>query len=156
MIAAWQPTAIIAVRLSLCGDSFTEKRLEHYAKRLGYVVVATIDTDEISDLWMNVTSLQPDAVITLDETHIEHCDATRLCDLITLDPEAQYSKGHYERLQTGGRPEHLLPKRIPGASGLAPHPNHARPRATTAADWNRLVPAILGALRARNKTAHTT
>lgn len=154
-------TAIIAIRPSLLGDgaAFREKQLEHYATRLGYTVLATIDTDVIPDLWMMLTKWHPDAVITLDEAHIQLAESMRLADVITLTPEAVHSQDRYERLDTDDQrpaPDHRLPKRIPGASGLTPHPNDAQGRAATTADWNRLIPALLGALRARAETAHAT
>ncbi|MQY23002.1 hypothetical protein [Nocardia macrotermitis] len=151
-------TAIIAVRPSLCGAGleFAERQLLRRADRLGYVVLAVVDTDAIRELWMMLTKWHPDAVITLSENHIHHlADVTRLVDVITMTPEAVHTREGYERLnvdaeQVPGRP---LPKRIPGASGLAPHPRAERPRAATAEDWGRLLPALLGVLRGRADTA---
>jgi hypothetical protein len=152
-------TAIIAIRPSLCGEvvQFREKQLERFAARLGYTVLAIIDTDVIPDLWMPLTKWHPDAVITLAETHIQLAEVTRVCEVITSIPEAMHYRDGYELLGDTQRPlpDGTLPQRIPGASGLAPHPG-APPRAATTADWTRLVPAILGVLRARDESARAT
>jgi hypothetical protein len=96
-------------------------------------------------------------VITLAETHIRLAEVTRVCDVITSIPEALHSRDGYELLGDSQRllPDGPLPQRIPGASGLAPHPG-APPRAATTADWTRLVPAILGVLRARDESGRAT
>lgn len=152
-------TAIIAIRPSLCGEvvQFREKQLERYAARLGYTVLAIIDTDVIPDLWMPLTKWRPDAVITLAEAHIQLAEVTRMCDVITSAPEALHSRDGYELLGDNRHPspDDPLPQRIPGASGLTPYPG-APPRAATTEDWTRLVPAILGVLRARDESARKT
>ena len=96
-----EPAAIIAIRPSLCGGSsrFVEKRLEHFATRLGYTVLATIDTDVIPNLTMPLAKWRLDAVIVLNEAHIALDDVTRWCEVLTLEPEAMYSADRYERLR---------------------------------------------------------
>jgi hypothetical protein len=157
-------TAIIAIRPSRCGDGFQfrEKQLEHLASRLGYTVLATIDTDVIPNFTMVLTSWRPDVVITPDEDHIQLTDVRRLCDVITLNPEALYRGDRYELLSPDAddlRTRHAdrpLPQRIPGASGLTPVSNSTQARAATTADWSQLAPALTGARRGRDEVARDT
>ncbi len=154
------PTAIVAFRSSLRGgDDLLEKRLEHYADRLGYTVLAVFDTDVIHDLWMVLTKWSPDAVITVNEAHIDLAEAARLCAVVTLIPEAMYSGDRYDLLQPGPDEQstnHLLPRRIPGASGLTSRPSDPKLVAPTAADWDRVVRILAGARRARDEIARAT
>ncbi|MQY19350.1 hypothetical protein [Nocardia macrotermitis] len=157
-----EPTAIIAIRPSLCGEmfEFRLKQLERYADRLAYRVLAVFDTDKTPNLWLPITKWQPDAVITLDENHIQLTEVARISDVITLLPEAQYSQGRYELLDpnNAGDANPTLPQRNPGASGLVPHPNSMRPvpaRAVTATDWGQVLRILLGVRRARTTAPPT-
>lgn len=95
-----EPTAIVAFKPSLCHgySELIELRLCRLAARLGYEVLAVIDTDRIPNITIVVTNFDLDAVVIPAESHIELPEVIRLCDVITSTPEAMYSQGNYELL----------------------------------------------------------
>jgi hypothetical protein len=99
-----EPAALAAISPTLAQNqrSALEARIRHLAARLGYELVDVVDVDTVPDLAELVRQRDVDAVITPTTEHLPLAAIARLCEVITVVPEAMHWRdGHFELLNPG-------------------------------------------------------
>jgi hypothetical protein len=96
-----EPAALGAISTALAGHEreLLADRIRKLADRLGYDLLDVVDPDAVPDLELAVRDLDVDAVITPACEHLDPARLARVCEVITLIPEAiHYRDGHRENL----------------------------------------------------------
>jgi hypothetical protein len=116
-----EPAALAAISPALARSQrqVLEARIRALAARLGYELLNVIDVDTVPDLAQLVRRLDVDAVITPTTEHLPLAALARLCEVITVTPEAMHWRdGHHEL---------LTPEESQGSRGAGPSPSASVP-----------------------------
>lgn len=96
-----EPAALGAIRTALAGHEreLLTARIRKLADRLGYELLGVVDPDTVGDLELTVRDLDVDAVIAPACEHLDLVRLARVCEILTLTPEAiHYRDGRREPL----------------------------------------------------------
>lgn len=90
-----EPAALGAIRAALAGHEheLLTARIRRLADRLGYELLGVVDPDADPDLALTVRDLDAEVVITPTVRHLDLAAITRVCEVVTLDPEAIHHCG---------------------------------------------------------------
>ena len=96
-----EPAALGAIRTALAGNEheLLTARIRKLADRLGYDLLDVVDPDTVPDLELTVRDFDVDAVITPACEHLDLTRLARVCEVVTLNPEAiHYRDGRRDNL----------------------------------------------------------